>query len=391
MSEPLIVVPLDGSDLSEAAVPLATTLAKATGSSVLFLTVWEEGERALIGDLPELGDDLFRKGEEHLEGYLAGVAESAQATGVEAQTELRVGRPAEEILRVLEQRDPRLLVMATHGRSGLSRWHYGSVAGTLVREAPLPTIMVGPKLLDGEAATEPIRRILVPLDGSALAEAALRPALELAEALDAGLLLAQVVRWTAQTFMFGPADIDIVEIDRRLTAGAEQYLEDTEMALKSSQPVETAVLHGLPANALLDLIEARRVDLVVMASHTRQGLARAVLGSVADRLLQGKAPVLLIRPEGAAALRHTPRGRYCHTCGRASPYSKLLPDDRCLRCHQHLRACANCVYHDGVACLLQRSEVHATLPGLDCPYFQFRETAPQAAAGKEVPATIAKT
>ncbi len=71
-------------------------------------------------------------------------------------------------------------------------------------------------------------------------------------------------------------------------------------------------------------------------------------------------------------------GRYCHNCGRASPDVEVTPEDRCLRCGQHLRACANCVQYDGVACLLQRPEVHDTYPGRDCPEFQFRESQPQA-------------
>jgi hypothetical protein len=61
----------------------------------------------------------------------------------------------------------------------------------------------------------------------------------------------------------------------------------------------------------------------------------------------------------------------------------VVPDDRCLRCRQHLHACANCVYYDGIGCLIQRPEVHDAYPGLNCPYFQFRETAsPAAAIGK---------
>ena len=382
MSEALIVVPLDGSAISEVAVSHATGIAKATGSSILLVTVWEEGERALIGDLPGLSKDLFRQGEEHYEEYLAGLAKRLEGTGIEVETEVRIGDPAAEVLRVLEQRDPRLLVMATHGRSGLSRWRYGSVAATLAREAPLPTMVVGPKLLEGDRGPGPVGRVLVPLDGSPLAETALRPATDLAESLNADLLLAQVVRWTAQMFAFGTADIDIVEIDRQLTAEAEEYLRRMKEELRTSRPIETVVLHGLPADALIDLVEPKHVDLVVMASHTRKGLARAVVGSVADRLLHGKAPVVLIRPEGVPAITHSPHGRYCHTCGRASPYSELLPDDRCFRCHQHLRACANCVYFDGVTCLLQRSEVHDTYPGQECAYFQFRETAPaKAGAG----------
>ncbi len=296
MSEPLIVVPLDCSELSERAVPYASAMAKATGAHLLVLTVWEEGERAMITNLPDLADDLFKRGEEHYAGYVAGVAKQLEAEGVTVETDVLLGDPTEEILRMIEQRAPRMLVMATHGRSGLSRWRYGSVANKMAREAPVPTMVVGPKVLEDAARGGAIRRILVPLDGSPLAESALRPALELAEALDAGLLLSQVVRWPTPAFTMGPADIDVPEIVGQLTEAAQHYLLQTQEALRTERPVETKVLQGPPADALIDLAEAEGIDLVVMASHSRGGLALAVLGSVADRMLQGSAPVLLVRP-----------------------------------------------------------------------------------------------
>jgi hypothetical protein len=98
---------------------------------------------------------------------------------------------------------------------------------------------------------------------------------------------------------------------------------------------------------------------------------------VANRVIQGPAPVLLIRPEVAATLTRFEevRGRHCHNCGRAVAYVEIGPDEFCLRCGQHLHVCANCVYFDGLACLLQRSEAHEMYPGLTCPRFQFIETA----------------
>ena len=253
MSEPLIVVPLDCSELSESAVPYASAMAQATGAHLLLLTIWEEGERALITDLPDLAEDLFKRGEEHYEGYLAGVAKKVEAEGVEVEADVLLGDPTEEILRAIEQRDPRLLVMATHGRSGLSRWRYGSVASKLAREAPVPTMMVGPNVVQDGARVDAVRRILVPLDGSPLAESAIRPALELAEALDAGLLLAQVLSWANQAFVYGAPDyavqdVDIARIDRELTAGAQQYLARAKEGLVTQRPTETVVLHGPAAD-----------------------------------------------------------------------------------------------------------------------------------------------
>jgi nucleotide-binding universal stress UspA family protein len=249
------------------------------------------------------------------------------------------------------------------------------VPTTLVGPKVLANMVTGTKAVKSCAETRAIRRILVPLDASPLAESALQPARELAESLGAELLLVQVVRWAASVATFGVPDIDIAEIDRQLTEAAEEYLARVKEQLDTRQPVETRVLHGPPADILIDLTAAQHIDLVVMTSHARSNLGRAVIGSVADRMLRGQAPVTLIRPEGVTAIRRAPRGRYCHSCGRASPFIEVLPTDRCLRCGQHLRACANCVYHDGIACLLQRPDMQHAYPGQDCHYFQFRETA----------------
>ncbi|MDZ4277647.1 MAG: hypothetical protein U1B78_00755, partial [Dehalococcoidia bacterium] len=78
-----------------------------------------------------------------------------------------------------------------------------------------------------------------------------------------------------------------------------------------------------------------------------------------------------------------------HACGRAAPYVQVLPEDRCPRCGQHLHACGNCVYFDGVGCLLQRPEIHDPYPGRDCPQFQFREAAAPAASGPKAGGTKA--
>jgi nucleotide-binding universal stress UspA family protein len=375
VTEPLIVVPLDGSELSESALPYAIAFAKALKTRLLLLTVWEEGDRALLATLPGRDEGAFAAGERHWEAYLAAHAKAAQAAGVDASTDVRIGEAGDEVLRIVDQHEPRLLVLATHGRSGLNRWRYGSVAGRLAREAPVPTLLVGPKVLEAGVTAPGIRRILVPLDGSPLSEAALAPAVELAEALGAVLVLAQVLRWASQAFIYGVPDADVAQIDRELTKAAEEYLVRTKDSLATKQTVETMVLHGPPADALTSVIEAESIDLVVMTSHARGVLQRALLGSVADRLLQGAAPVLLVRPEEITAIARSTTGRYCHACGRASPYVELLPDDRCRRCGQHLHTCPNCVYYDGVACLLQRPELRDTPPGHDCAYFQFRESA----------------
>ncbi len=296
MSENTIVVALDGSDLSERALPYAVALAKASQASIHLVTVWEEGERALVANLPDVSVSVFKKGEQHWERYLAAHAKSVKAEGVLVETEVVVGDPTTELLQLIEEIEPSVLVLASHGRSGIGRWRYGSVADKLARAASVPTLIVGPSVLEGTEKPTAIKRIMVPLDGSPTAESALRPALELADALDAEVLLARSLQWATQAMLYGVPDVNIAMIDEDLSKASESYLSQIKDSLNSDRVVEAVVLHGPPADALIALVEARDVDLIVMTSHTRDGLPRALLGSVADRLLQAPAPVLLIRP-----------------------------------------------------------------------------------------------
>jgi nucleotide-binding universal stress UspA family protein len=319
---------------------------------------------------------LLAAEEEHTKAHLQSLVEDVAQSGVTAEMQSPLGNPSDEILRMVEKLDPRLLVLATHGRSGLTRWRYGSVASRLIREAPVPTCVIGPMVLEKDVEMPGVKRILVPLDGSSMAEAALQPAAELAQALGGTIVITRVVAWAAQPYLFGEG-VDVATLEKELESAGAEYLERIQDRLRPEVDVEVRLLRGVAAEALMNSIEERGADLVVMTTHSRTGLARAVLGSVADRLLQSPAPVLFVRPEGVATVRTAQRGRYCHNCGRASAYVQILEDDRCLRCGQLLHACSNCVYHDGIACMLQRPEAHEVYPGKTCAYFQFRESEQQ--------------
>jgi len=299
MSQP-IVVPLDGSELAEAALPYAAAFAKSTGAGLVLVTVRETIEDGLAGLLPDVIEDLFQKEERYYEGYLASAGKKAMRSGVPVEALTLSGKPADEILALMQKRRARMLVLATHGRSGLGRWVYGSVAADLVQRAPVPTLIVGPNCLQGRTGTVRIRRILVPLDGSELSEQALRPAGELAEALGASIVLAQVLSWASQAFAFDVPSVTAAQIDQELTRASQEYLARVANRVKTAKPVRTRALHGMPADALMDLVADEKIDLVVMGSHGRGGLTRAALGSVADRMLQSQAPVLLVRPKAVA-------------------------------------------------------------------------------------------
>jgi nucleotide-binding universal stress UspA family protein len=145
--------------------------------------------------------------------------------------------------------------------------------------------------------------ILVPLDGSVLAEAALPKALELAELSGARVLLLRAAE--AQTL----PGVDPTEAQVKVVGEAEAYLAQvqTRLTRQGRVTVETAVWYGPAALAIVEAARIRKVDQIVMTTHGRSGLGRLLLGSVAESVLRGIAtPLLLLRTEGAAV--QTPSG-----------------------------------------------------------------------------------
>ena len=298
MADQTIVVPLDGSELAERALPHAAVYAKALDARLLLVTVWEGAEDALAKVLPGVAEDLFGAGERYYEKYLAGAAAKLKEQGLSVDAEVLSGHTVDEIVRITGERKARMLVLASHGRSGLGRWWYGSVAGELIRRSPAPTLVIGPKVLEQVAKEIKHGSILVPLDGSQVAEAALAPAKELAQKFGAEIVLAQVLSWAGQAYLFDVPGTTVAEIDVEMTKAAAEYLARVAGTLGTERPAKADVLHGMPAEALIDLVERDALDLVVMTTHGRGGLSRAALGSVADRVLHASCPVLLIRPPG---------------------------------------------------------------------------------------------
>jgi nucleotide-binding universal stress UspA family protein len=139
--------------------------------------------------------------------------------------------------------------------------------------------------------------VLVPLDGSKLSEFALEEGARIAKGFGAALHITQVISPASQTFLFDVPSATSVDVATQIEEGVETYIKGHGQRLAAQgTDVKTCVLRGPPADELIEYVEAQGIDLVVMTSHGRGGLARVALGSVADRMLQSEAPVYLIRP-----------------------------------------------------------------------------------------------
>ncbi len=301
-----LLVPLDGSALAEAALPIATTLADRTDATLILLRAAQY--RSLLSDVA--GDQYRVIGQ--AEDYLAQLTERLQAQGLKVESGVPFGgSPADWILEESEFRHVDLVIMATHGREGPDRWLHGSVAEAVVHRSKIPVMLVRASETASQAAMPaefptPQPVVLVPLDGSDLAESALSFAAELQQAIAARLVLVAVVPQPGQLVAgeggaittYAGADHD------RLEADATAYLAAAaDRVSASGGAAETVVRYGEAASEISAAAETYPATAVVMATHGRTGVLRAMVGSVAGGVLRHTSvPVVLIHPCSSAAV-----------------------------------------------------------------------------------------
>lgn len=296
-----ILVPLDGSPLGERALPIAASIAQSVNASLLLVrAVWT---RNMTPGLDS--GETYLSAVQEAEAYLEAVA---RRLGAGVQVEV-VAPPAPAplgILQVAEQDKADLIVMTTHGRSGLSRWVYGSVAEAVLSRSRVPVLLVRTNALatasHRPAAGAERPRLLVPLDGSAFAETAIAPAAELARAFDWTVTLLRVVTTTTPVVVDAELQRPFLpeNLLQQARSDAELYLASVASSLRrEGLRVQPCLRVGEAAEAILDECYASGASLVVMATHGRTGLGRLLYGSVAAEVLhRGTLPLLLVRPEG---------------------------------------------------------------------------------------------
>jgi nucleotide-binding universal stress UspA family protein len=293
-----ILVPLDGSDLAERAVPVAAHLARGAGADLRLLHVHVPitAEPIHVDGLPVIDERMHSLRREHEQAYLDG-ASHRLAPDVAVAAALLDGPVTTAITEYAQRNGAGLIVMATHGRGGLERAWLGSVADEMVRVSPIPLLLVPP---EPGHVPGPFRRILVSLDGSALAEAILEHAVRLARVEpEAEMVLLDVLQPLASAAWVPPTAALHAENLRAREERARDYLESIGRRLEGAglrvrSRVEVA---ANVASTILEIARGEGADVVALATHGRSGLVRLALGSVADKLVRGsRTPVLLFRP-----------------------------------------------------------------------------------------------
>lgn len=303
-----ILVPLDGSRLSEQVIPYVLPLAEKLNAHVQLLRVIEPVDPGLAD--PAQGrflDQIATSMRTQAEDSLGKIRSGFTAAGVDVSAAACEGSPASSIITEANNDPAALIAMSTHGRSGIARWVLGSVTDKVMHSVQNPLLIVRSEASDPKPEAN-IRTIIVPLDGSLLAERVMPHVLTVAKALHSKISLVRVTpsREEYRSYMAGvPLDVDSArfyqpyeEFSQLADAEATEYFHDMKSKLQKQgvELVEEHLLHGHPATAIIDIALETSDNLVAMTTYGRSGIGRWALGSVADRIIRGCGdPVLLVR------------------------------------------------------------------------------------------------
>ena len=241
--------------------------------------------------------DVLTAERKYITDYLKQVATSFSASS-SVDCSVEIGRPAEVIVDRAAAQAGTLIAMATHGRSGVKRWLLGSVADKVLHAAKNHLFFV--RRDDKTKSTEavPLKSVVVPLDGSGLAEMVIPHALELARKMDLEIVLLRVYALPTPVYSAEDYAPDLGELWEQIRKEAQEYLEKkvSQLQKEGLRKVSAVLLEGYAADKIIDLARERPESLVAMCTHGRTGVGRWVLGSVTDRVVRhSDEPVLVIR------------------------------------------------------------------------------------------------
>lgn len=303
-----MLVPLDGSELAEVVFAYAKELAGRLDLDLILLHVAATREQ----DLLSMHRAYIERAAEIVGRQSAEVQEKTRSKprgkAVEARGELAVGHAAEEILRYADENNIDMILMATHGRSGVKRWALGSVADKVLRVSKVPVWLVRAGIPEEIVHDKwPKITMLVPLDGSQLAESVLPHVEVLARQRGAELVDVVLLRVCEPPIILSDYPEATMELSwdehvekEKIWAkqAGERYLAAVEKRLRDAGlRVRSEVVLGRPIDEIIDYANKNPFNLIVLATHGRTGITRWAYGQVADKVLQrSPSPIFLVRP-----------------------------------------------------------------------------------------------
>jgi nucleotide-binding universal stress UspA family protein len=286
-----LLCPVDFSPGSQHALQVATRMAREADAELVLVHAWYVPPAAFGGEYP-IPIDLVQEVVADVQRRLAAATDDATRLGAPRVTSRVLhGVPWDQIVEAAREDPPvDLIVMATHGRSGLARVLLGSVAEQVIRHAPCSVLAAR-----APGGVQPFRKVLCPIDFSEESRHALARVAELAVPGGAGITLLHVIEPAITLSNLPMGENNLPAVDRRVAGELARWASDLENQV--SVPVNTEIRIGRPGVQTLGVLDADpSFDLVVMGSHGRTGIRRVLLGSVAEKVLRHAAcPVLIVR------------------------------------------------------------------------------------------------
>lgn len=298
-----ILCPTDFSENADHAFAYARAFAEKSGGTVDAIHVVDvaHNQFAPIEGVYVSSADVHRSLkmlEDHAQKKMDHLVLKEHALGLEITPHMRTGFAAEEVVAVAEKLDCDLIVAATHGRSALAHMLFGSTCDKILRLSHTPVLTVKPherEFVSEDGKSIRLNKILCPIDFSEFSRTALPKAEELARQFGASIQLAHVVdarldypEWIAQAMVNNSGELAI-SAEKELNAVAEG-MQDIDTEVK--------VVVGITHTALVNMVADDHIDLVVLPSHGRKGVAHVLLGSTAEKLVRlAPSPVLVVRPK----------------------------------------------------------------------------------------------
>jgi len=290
-----ILVPLDGSDEAEVILPYVSRLAVGLDVPVVLLAVLDQES---MGMRQSFFSRLYERAEAGARDRLHDVAQTLGKEGVNAIEVIASGKSAPEIVKAAGHYKCGLIAMATHGRNMLARGILGSVTDQVMHSSDVAVLAITQNkaaVYRGGEAT--LTRVMVPLDGSPLAESALPYVEDLARELSLEVLLVRAVQ-PVHLFWMDHLPAELIEEQGAVEAEAEKYLAGVATRLaENGHSVTWRLLIGHPATSIVELARETPHDIIAMASRGQSGFTRLAMGSVAEALIRGTGdPVFVVHP-----------------------------------------------------------------------------------------------
>lgn len=293
-----ILLPLDGSSLAERVLPHALALSKAFKSKLSLLrVVYHEKEADQHGMINPM-DWQMRKSE--AESYLKSVQNQLEEVGVNSEIKIMEGKPAQQIIGFAQDEKVDMIILSSHGSSGISAWNINSTVQKVLLRAFMPVMIIRAYTEGYESLTGlTYDRIFIPLDGSRRAECVLPLAKSICEKQQSEIFLTHIVeepklpRQTPlseeiQSLLDELRDINVSDAERYMQEIKDQFpIENVETIIETSKK---------PTTALHDIVDREKIDLVMLSAHGYAGENRWPYGKIALNFISyGTTPLIIIQ------------------------------------------------------------------------------------------------